>query len=557
MRAKAYIVIAVFCAVLALHPSAAQTPREVDALLVVQHDVGIAMRQLQAIRALSNAHDDRVIRWIDDNRLRLLPPFLMEMARRQLARDPDKALESLAFGWIRARYDGFRCADRTAAQGADMIVRLAGEPVLNHRRRHPASFSKAGLRALQRPDLFKQGGSDSAWICSHGINAYIAGLGGKAVDRETILKPEREWPAIEKQLRDHFSRYFEDLAKPHPDPIPMASNAAPVLTLGADMRPKGWTTDGALVVMESRLREKRILFRMWRPGRELTTIVDIDNSVPTGTQACVSDNHLHVLRGPPPLGSGPVRMATLTRYRLTDAAELEETREVPSYSAIDPVLGPSSVWSSQRHQSHLDCTIFDSTPLSGGVARTQWLRLRGDHGWVRLQNTGSQPTELHFHPSRDVPGTAIGTIGPHASVSLVRWYRDKQRYFLAARSASEPDVVGWWLHPGAATAEPVRLPASPSFRAGRVYPSGDRWIAINGLRSTVHGEKSGGIYLRTAEGHEVKIVDAFVSNHLPSPDGCWVALTHRAPGADGTEASQPAYRRNALGVTNICAHAGK
>ena len=77
----------------------------------------------------------------------LTPQYIYELARRLWTNDRPKAMEWLAVGMARARYDALRCIDKSAQQGIAFLPAIAPDVVAGTKEDRKG-FSEAGRRAL-------------------------------------------------------------------------------------------------------------------------------------------------------------------------------------------------------------------------------------------------------------------------------------------------------------------------------------------------------------------------------------------------------------------------
>lgn len=151
------------------------------------------------------------------------PQYLYELARRLWLTDRPSAMEWLAVGMARARYDASRCVDKSAKQGIAFLALLAPD-VMTGVKENRKAFSEAGRRALGRPDLYADAVSP-AWICSHGIKTISMALEGKKVTESDWLRPPTEWASLKSDASAELARYFEEQGKLPNDPPPSNKEA--------------------------------------------------------------------------------------------------------------------------------------------------------------------------------------------------------------------------------------------------------------------------------------------------------------------------------------------
>ena len=148
----------------------------------------------------------------------LTPQYIYELARRLWTNDRPKAMEWLAVGMARARYDALRCIDKSAQQGIAFLPAIAPDVVAGTKEDRKG-FSEAGRRALGKPNLYGDGISP-IWICSHGIEMINAAVQGKpSVDSEWI-RPASEWGSLRNEVSKDLTRYFDEQGNLPNDPTP-------------------------------------------------------------------------------------------------------------------------------------------------------------------------------------------------------------------------------------------------------------------------------------------------------------------------------------------------
>ncbi len=139
------------------------------------------------------------------------PPYIYELARRLWATDKLGAMEWLAVGMARARYDSRRCIDKTAQQGITFLSVIAPD-VMTGILEDRMAFSEAGRRALRRSDLYVDSVSP-LWICSHGINFISSAIEGKKVVEHDLLRATTEWPSLKNEVNGELARYIDEQGK--------------------------------------------------------------------------------------------------------------------------------------------------------------------------------------------------------------------------------------------------------------------------------------------------------------------------------------------------------
>lgn len=153
------------------------------------------------------------------------PQYIYELARRLWATDKPSAMEWLAVGMARARFDSLRCVDKSAGQGIAFLSLIAPD-VMTGIKENRKAFSAAGKRALSRSDLYAEAVSPM-WICSHGIKNIAASLEGKITSESDWLKPPTEWASLKREVSADLGRYFDAQAKLPDEPAPSNMETLP------------------------------------------------------------------------------------------------------------------------------------------------------------------------------------------------------------------------------------------------------------------------------------------------------------------------------------------
>lgn len=146
------------------------------------------------------------------------PQYLYELARRLWPTDRRGAMEWLAVGMARARYDASRCVDKSAKQGIAFLDLIAPD-VMSGIKEDRKAFSQAGRRALDRGDLYADAVSP-AWICSHGIKTISMALQGQKATESDWLTPPGDWASLKSGVSAALAQYFDEQGKLPNDPPP-------------------------------------------------------------------------------------------------------------------------------------------------------------------------------------------------------------------------------------------------------------------------------------------------------------------------------------------------
>lgn len=131
-------------------------------------------------------------------------PYIYELARRIAPTDPREARILYQLAAIRMIYDGERCADRTAPQGA------IGWPPLMRQQMNFALTPVPDQAAVTAEVLAREaalpGDTVPVWLCYHGISGSQAGLAGERL--EPFLVPAAQWPEIRAKTRQAAAASF-------------------------------------------------------------------------------------------------------------------------------------------------------------------------------------------------------------------------------------------------------------------------------------------------------------------------------------------------------------
>lgn len=517
-------------------PNAAQSPPAITDLLVVPPDLQKQLQLYDELRKRPTAEDHVIVPWLTRHSTELTPVFAYELARRLW----DQGRRDDAFEWynvasIRAGYDGFRCADKTAAQGVMFLPRAATN-VAQSIEAHRAAYGLAGLRALARPDLFASRVSP-LWICIHGIGVFSDTPNGQ---QKTWFKPQSEWDEIRTTLVKQMTVHFEEQGKPQDDPIPRAKAIYPQTEIEAGATYNFVWLDSDQLVIGHTIREPQTptVLKLWRrPGGELQEIARIAGlwCAGDGKLSYRKRSEAGAVPGQPPNSSPgqPKRMTVLIgppdkmeEYTIEFTGQLR-------YPQLMQQSGRSFSHSTEPYrQSPFDCRWVKSERLSGPEKGANWMPLRNGDGFVSTDQLDGKPSKnlLYFASETAKPvEMPIPTQG--ISVDTIRYAGFRKSYFVAApvdrpKEKETPPSCRpvWWFQPGGKV-ETQCVATDALDSQGYYYVSSRIGILrISGLRRTPHGEKPGGIYLTTASGSSEKIYEGRIWMINMSPDGCALAL---------------------------------
>jgi hypothetical protein len=154
------------------------------------------------VTRMGPAQDGTVIDWTLPHQAQLSSGFLFDLSRRLLVGGRTaEALEWYAVALIRGQYDAGRCQDGSARRAVGGLARQASV-VARYGNTHPHEFAEAGLRALERPDLFGHTVSPD-WVCAQGLS----GMGGQSAGTTA----PNLWPDLARTIKADFSRQFGEM----------------------------------------------------------------------------------------------------------------------------------------------------------------------------------------------------------------------------------------------------------------------------------------------------------------------------------------------------------
>jgi hypothetical protein len=170
------------------------------------------IKKVQALRQIPRDQDASVVAALTKNMDSLPPPYAYELARRLCVSDPQRASDVFAVAGQRMRYDALRCTDETAKPGVQATLMSLQMPEC----KDMLSNTDLHLTSLRKVRDAKEAFASKAspwWICSHGLKAFGAALEKKTLAPSDWLKPESEWPAIQKQIQDNIDYSIEKHSK--------------------------------------------------------------------------------------------------------------------------------------------------------------------------------------------------------------------------------------------------------------------------------------------------------------------------------------------------------
>jgi hypothetical protein len=173
---------------------------------------GGVIKKVLALRQIPRDEDATVIAALTKNMDDLPPAYAYELARRLCVADPEKASYVFALAGQRMRYDAFRCTDETAKPGVQATIMSLQMPECKAMLSN-VDLHLATLRKLRDAKEIFSSKASPWWICSHGMKAFAAAANKKTLTPSDWLKPESEWPALQKQLKDNIDYTLEKHSK--------------------------------------------------------------------------------------------------------------------------------------------------------------------------------------------------------------------------------------------------------------------------------------------------------------------------------------------------------
>ena len=492
----------------------------------------VLAKQAQKLAALTQrpvSENASVVLSIAAHSNELEPAFLYEMARRlwDMGRIDD-ALEWFAIAGMRARYDAFRCTDATARQGILMLPSMAAN-VQAGIEQYRTEFGAAGLRALTRPNLFLDSVSPW-WICVHGMAAVRSAMEHRPLKEAEWLTPQSEWPALRENLRQMFATYFAEQGKPQDDPIPMAKTPYKISEIGrAEYGSFAWLDENSLVIGKT-VRQSGLIqnsLKLWRrdgKSREIARVVG---------PWCAGGGVVSWALGYQ--GNGENRRSQLFVRGMPNKLK-EFTVEFEGRVRYAELVHGASGWSSSTdpiRQSPFDCRWVRSERLSAPKKEADWIPLLPGHGFLAFSTLAGQPAErLLYYPEETGSPVELPIPTKNVRPDSVRYFKFRDAYFISPlllplkTGEQRPSCISvWWFEPRRARIEDTCMPTDALSRQFTTYsPSRVGMLRAIPSRRTPHGDKPGGIYLQSPDGHTEKIYEGIARGVSVSPDGCAVAV---------------------------------
>jgi hypothetical protein len=216
-KMKCIRVCAAFCLTFTLCIGAAaaqetQSPPEiainVDGKITNIYVVGDAwagvIAKVQELRQIPSAQDAEVVGTLRKNMDALPPVYIYELVRRTCVSNPKEAGRLFHLAGVRMRYDAYRCTDQTAAGGIQAT--LMSLPLPDCKAALEDDTLRAGAAELVGAKELFSSKASPWWICSHGMDAVMAGLSGKTLNTAEWLTPEDKWQQVRESLSEAVVR---------------------------------------------------------------------------------------------------------------------------------------------------------------------------------------------------------------------------------------------------------------------------------------------------------------------------------------------------------------
>jgi hypothetical protein len=499
-------------------------------ILVYDPDLEKQQQLYQLVRSRPASEDGVILPWLESHAAKLTPIFSYELARRLWDQGRrDDAFEWYALAGIRARYDGLRCVDTTAAQGIAFLPQAAVD-VARGIAAHRAEYGRAGLRALARPDLFAATVSPW-WICSHGIRAVRGALQGQTIDGPAWLKPQAEWADLRASLMRNYTQHFEEQDKPQDDPIPMTKTPFPAVSVSfGSIHTLTWLDNERLALsrVDRASSQHQNILSLWQKDRGLTEIARFPGSW------CGGNGQIYYVTK---VDRPPRSEMARTTFMTGPVGQLREvTLEHQGYVGTPQMLHDGSVMSGAHSRdpirmSPFDCRIARAERLNGPNGN-HWIPLLPGDGFLSYSRPDGTPAERLLYYAQDTAAAVELPIpAKDVATSSIRYAAYKKAYFMSPIVGRPRDGDPmpacrsvWWLQPGGKVEEQC-IPTSDIDRNGYTFvPSRIGLMQVISIRNTPHGPKPGGVYLLRADGSREKIHESQTWGTSISPDGCSLAV---------------------------------
>ncbi|MCG8507835.1 MAG: hypothetical protein MI741_01285 [Rhodospirillales bacterium] len=489
------------------------------------------------------------------------PVGLMVLADRMTEMSPEHALFWYAVAIIRAQYDGRRCADETATQGASMLPMMS-QRVRQLAAEQPELFAKQGKKAIGWGDLFSSR-MDPSWICLHGIGSFSGESPRNFTDSSS-------WSELKWDLHVYFTEFFEEMGQPDVDPIAWA-DPRPVVTRIFDTEhfiDFGWLGAETLVFATEGNEGWRSFGKLMRWAPE-TKAKDI--GAPSGLRWCVGGGSIVYEKS----------RKSEAKKELPDIGYVTLKGDVQTFGYIDGkkgiiwdrFAGPSQervVGNGPFHVlSPFDCHLERPQELLSRFAETEQilgefsvLPLRDGDGFLvtrfkEYRDAQDDERKIAYFSDQKADPLVFSFDPRGIEKYCIRYFEFAKAYFL---SVCRPEwnhlrefkkqgcAPSWWFDPRTRNLEKSCTEINEIGDGyATISPVRDGLLRVVQSRKTARGRKPGGIYLYRENGGVSKIYEGRIRKHEVSPQGCLIAVLR-----DAIEDGKQAFRKKNLEVIDIC-----
>ena len=493
-----------------------------ETLLAQDRDLDAAL----AVRSIPRSEDEQIIRWGEARAERLSGLILLELAKRQLPRDPEAALKWMFVGQLRVNYDANRCKNKWWIGGAGNFLFDWTKETNQYSEQNPDKAAAAAKVAMAW-EASHPPSTSPAWICD--LRSRL-----KSEKGDNIVDPAF-WP----QRLDEARRGFRESLQVHYGLLPDVYKAPPILANPEN--PLGYRIiDGDPAVAplwtEAKLYwidDQRVLFVRTEPGHftaneELQTAAKEKRRTSTlslwtvggGVQAlaqlvgwfCYNPNDQHI------------SFVTLRSGDVVKGMEGPPEQLAPFERTVPP-----------GRQGGFDSRTCHWVERQAGERPRFGIELLPGHGFLIFPRSATGPAQL------ERPGETAAIPMPFGSSSLRfgGYYPFKGAYFIWENGFGQTGLIdfeerfqrtgckeAWWLWPDGRTEE-VCIPYIPGARTPSVQavPTARGLFVAFDKSDALTKAGRAGAYLMTPQGL-VKIFSGVIGYHslAVSPNGCKVAM---------------------------------
>ncbi len=199
----------VFALVVAPNFAATATAADTDkAPVIIIMDAALATGSmptlLEVMKPFPISNNDvnrQMVRWALDNKERLNAQVLFAIARRACANDKQEGVKLYFAARMWATYDAYRCVDKSARQAVPALASQSRE-TRAYLDDNPQEVV-TGMEAALEWENDAPSPVHPAWICYHGISAYVTALEGDAQNVDEMVVAPNTWPNILKGIREY------------------------------------------------------------------------------------------------------------------------------------------------------------------------------------------------------------------------------------------------------------------------------------------------------------------------------------------------------------------